>query len=57
MKARAVFVDLTGAYDTTWHHGLLCKLLRLLPDRHTIIEMVGDRSFTLTTINGKPSKL
>jgi len=52
MKARAVFVDLTGAY-----HGLLCKLLRLLPDRHTIIEMVGDRSFTLTTINGKPSKL
>jgi len=32
-KAGAVFVDLTAAYDTVWHHGLTCKLLRLLHDR------------------------
>ena len=30
-KAGAVFVDLTAAYDTVWHRGLTCKLLRLLP--------------------------
>ena len=35
-KAGAVFVDLTAAYDTVWHCGLTCKLLRLLPDRHMI---------------------
>ena len=37
-----------------------CKLLRLLPDRHMvrmIMEMVGNRSFTLTTGNGKRSRL
>ena len=33
-KADAVFVDLTEAYDTVWHRGLTCKLLRLLPDKH-----------------------
>jgi len=26
-KPRAVFVDLTAAYDTVWHSGLICKLL------------------------------
>jgi len=49
-----VFVNLT-AYDTVWHHGLTCKLLRLLPDRlmiHMIMEMVDNRSFNLTTGNG-----
>jgi len=59
-KAGAVFVDLTAAYDTVWHHGLTCKLLRLLPDRHMvhmIMEMVGNRSFTLTIGNGKRSML
>ena len=35
-KASAVFVDLTTAYDTTWHRGLTCKLLRLLPDKHLV---------------------
>ena len=30
MKAGAVFVDLTAAYDTFWHRDLTCKLLRLL---------------------------
>ena len=33
-KAGAVIVDLTAAYDTVWHRGLTCKLLRLLPDKH-----------------------
>jgi len=55
-----MFVDLTAAYDTVWHRGLTCKLLQLLPDRHMvrmIMEMVGNRSFTLTTGNGKRSRL
>ena len=56
MKAGAVFGDLTAAYDTVWHRSLTCKLLRLLPDRHMvhmIMEMVGNRSFTINTGNGK----
>ena len=59
-KKKAVFVDLTAAYDTVWHGGFTCKLLRLLLDRHTvhmIMEMVGNRSFTLTTGNDKRSRL
>jgi len=55
-----VFVDLTAAYDTVWHRGLTCKLLRLLPDRHMvhmIMETVSNRSFTLTTGNGQRSRL
>ena len=31
-NAGAVFVNLTVAYDTDWHHGLTCKLLKLLLD-------------------------
>ena len=38
-KAGAVFVDLTAAYDTVWHCGLTCKLLRLLADKH-IVRMI-----------------
>ena len=33
-KAGAMFADLTAAYDFVWHHGLTCKLLRLLLDDH-----------------------
>jgi len=54
-----VFVDLTSAYDTVWHHDLTYKLLQLLPDGHMvhmIMEMVGNRSFTLTTGNSKISR-
>ena len=57
-KAGPVFVDLTASYDTVWH--LTCKLLRLLPDRHMvhmIMEMVSNRSFTLTTGNAQRSRL
>ena len=59
-KAGAVFVDLTAAYDTVWHHGLTCKLLKLLPDKHMvqmIVELVRNRSFILTTGDSKPSWL
>ena len=55
-----MFVDLTAAYDTVWHRSITCKRLRLLPDRHMvylIMEMVGNRSFTLITGNGKQSRL
>ena len=59
-KAGAVFIDLTAAYDTVWHRGLTCKLLRLLPDKHLvriIMELVRNRSFTLTTGDNKQSRL
>ena len=52
-----MFVDLTAAYDTVWHHGLTCKLL---PDKHMvkmIMELVRNRSFTLTTGDSKQSRL
>ena len=55
-----MFVDLTAAYHTVWHRGLTCKLLKLLPVRHVvhmIMEMVGNRSFTLITGNGQRSRL
>ena len=59
-KAGAVFINLTAAYDTVWHRGLTCKLLRLLPDKHMvrmIMEFVRNRSFTLTTGDSKQSWL
>ena len=59
-KAGAVFVDLLAAYDTVWHRGLTCKLLRTLSDRHNvsfIMELVRNRSFYLTTGNGVQSRL
>ena len=59
-KANAVLIDLTAAYDTVWHLGITCKLLRLLPDKHMvrlIMELVRNRSFTLTTGDSKQSRL
>ena len=59
-KAGAVFVDLTAAYDTVWHRGLTCKLLRLLLDKHMvqmIMELVRNKSFSLTTGDSKQSRL
>ena len=55
-----MFVDLTDAYDTVWHRGLISKLLRLLPEKHMVrmfMKLVRNRSFTLTTGDNKPSKL
>ena len=60
MKAGAVFVDPTASYDTVWHRGLTCKLLRLLPDKHMArmaMKLVRNISFTLTTGDHKPSSL
>ena len=59
-KAGAVFFDLTAAYDTVWHRGLACKLLRLLPDKHMvrmIMEFVRNWSFTLNTGDSKQRSL
>ena len=59
-KAGAVFIDLTAAYDTVWHRGLTCKLLKLLPDKHMvrmIMKLVRNRSFTLTIGDSKQSRL
>ena len=59
-KAGAVFIDLTAAYDTVWHRGLTCKLLRLFPDKHMvrmIMELIRNRSFTLTTRDSKQTRL
>ena len=56
----AVFINLTAAYDTVWHHGLTCKLQRLLPDKHmvkTIIMLGRNRSFTLTNGYNMQSRL
>jgi len=54
MKAGAVFVNLTAAYNTVWDDGFTGKVLQLLPDGHMvcmIIKMVANCSFTLTTGN------
>ena len=59
-KAGAVFVNLTAAYDTVWHHDLTGKLLRLLPGKHMvrmIMKLVLNRRFKLTTRNSKQSRL
>ena len=59
-KAGTVFVNLTVAYDTVWHRGLTWKLLRLLPDKHMIrmiMELIQNRSFTLTTDDSKQTRL
>ena len=55
-----MFLDLTAVYDTVWHRGLTCKLLRLLSDKHMvrmIMELVRNRRFTLTTGDSKRSRL
>ena len=55
-KAGTVFVNLTAAYNTIWHRGLTCKLLRFLLDKHIVSlirELFSNPSFTLTTDRGK----
>ena len=59
-KVGTIFGNLTAAYDTVWHRGLTCQLLRLLPDKHMvrmIMELVWNRSFILTTGDSKQSRL
>lgn len=50
LKAGAVFVDLSDAYDTVWHRGLNLKLLTFIPDRNIvklIMEIISNRTFRL----------
>ena len=59
-KVDTVFVDLTAAYGTVWHRSLTCKLLRFLPDElkvRMILELIRNKSFTLTTDDRKRSRL
>jgi len=54
--ARAVFVDLTAAYDFVCYRGLTCKLLRFLFVRsifRMMMELISIGSFTLTTGPGR----
>ena len=51
---------MTPAYDIFWHRGVTCKLLTLLPYKHMvrmIMELIRNRSFTLTTGDSKQSRL
>ena len=60
LKVAFVVVNLTAAYDTVWHRGLICKLLRILLDKHMvgmIMELVRNRRFTLTSGDSKQSRL
>ena len=36
LKASAVFVDLSTAYDTVWHRGLILKLLRIIQSKEMV---------------------
>ena len=59
-KAGTMFVDLTAAYNIVWYHGLTCKLLHILPDRHMvtmIMKHVQNCSFTITTGDDTKSRL
>jgi len=47
-----VFVDHTAVYDTAWHRGVTCKVLRLLPDRcmvHMIVRWLAIATFAAET--------
>ena len=66
MKTGAVFLDLTAAYDTMWHTGLLYKLSKNMPhwfvrlielflrDRHFRVHIGDDTSAWRTQLNGLP---
>ena len=58
-KAGVVLVDLTAAYDTVWHRGLIYKLLKLIPDRRMvsfIVQLISNRNFILKTSDGQTSR-
>lgn len=66
LKTGAVFLDLTAAYDTVWHTGLLAKLSRNMPhwfvrlvelllrDRRFRVHMGDDTSVWRRQSNGLP---
>ena len=58
-KFGLLLIDLSAAYDTIWHKGLLYKLLQIIPDIHLvrfIMLLVQDRYFKLETSNGSRSR-
>ena len=59
-EGQDVLVDLTASYDTPWLHGLTCKLLGLLPDKHMvrmIAELIHNKNYILAINNSKQSRL
>jgi len=66
LKTGAVFLDLTAAYDTVWHTGLLYKLSKTMPywftrlvglllrDRRFRVHMGNDTSAWRSQRNGLP---
>ena len=59
-KAGMILVDLTAAYDTVWHQGLILKLLNVIPDRHFvrfICTIISNRCLTLKTSDRQVSRL
>ena len=55
---KAVFLDLTAAYDAVWLHGLHMKLLETVPDiMRFIMEMLRNHSFRLHTSKGQSRAL
>ena len=69
LKTGAVFLNLTAAYDTVWHTGLLCKLSESMPywftrlvglllrDRRFRVDMGNDTSSWRPQRNGLPQAL
>ena len=66
LKTGTVFLDLTAAYDTVWHTGLLLKLCKSMPswftrlvelllrDRQFRVHMADDVSSWRRQVNGLP---
>ena len=52
-------MDLTVAYDTVWHQGLILKLIRAIPDRHLVrllAIIIANRSFIRKTSYDQASR-
>ena len=59
-KTGAVFIDLSAAYDTVWHTGLMYKLAKLIPCKKTlrlIFKMSGKRSYQVILGNDVSKKV
>lgn len=61
-KTSAVFIDLTAAYDTVWRHGIIYKLLQVVPCLkigNLLNSMLSNRSFQVVMGNkiSPPRKL
>ena len=57
-KCGAVFIDLSSAYDTVWHRGLILKLHHALQDKQmaqVITEIISNRCFRVLS-DGRSSR-